>query len=428
MNRESYRYSKEHGFKLAVVGLLVLALCLCWPSDLDAAPLSAQNPDPGEPDSLVMGSVTGLRGGKAVVPIWIVNDELLGGVTLVFAFEPMQFILDSISFVGGVAEVFAAKFIEIDSTIGSLRAVAFTADSVSAIQPGRSLLGSLHFSVLESAEVRDHTIDTTTINPPGPLVFQTSFSTLQVGGAGNETVFPRFAAGTITVPQRSARADSLFFSNAVAAPIESVIIEALMTNETPLVTLRIPVDYSSPLLKFDSAQFTGTRGSGAGMLKQFQHIADSQQVLISLDYFDTSPLEPGSGALFRLYFTVDAAAPQGVIPIDTSSYLGLQSLEIISTVADGSVTSAPYFAPGSVSVTGDCCDLAGDANNNSSVNIGDIMYIINLIFNQGPALPCEDEGDVNASGFVTIADVLILVEHIFNGADILVCGATGGTN
>lgn len=35
-----------------------------------------------------------------------------------------------------------------------------------------------------------------------------------------------------------------------------------------------------------------------------------------------------------------------------------------------------------------CCDLAGDANDNGSTNIADAIYIINTVFNSGPAPAC----------------------------------------
>jgi hypothetical protein len=61
--------------------------------------------------------------------------------------------------------------------------------------------------------------------------------------------------------------------------------------------------------------------------------------------------------------------------------------------------------------------LAGDANNDRSVNVGDAVYIINNVFKQGPApLPLE-AGDSNCDGGVNVGDAVHLISHIFKRGD-----------
>ncbi|MEZ5357864.1 MAG: putative metal-binding motif-containing protein [Candidatus Zixiibacteriota bacterium] len=72
-------------------------------------------------------------------------------------------------------------------------------------------------------------------------------------------------------------------------------------------------------------------------------------------------------------------------------------------VADGTDCddTSPAIYPGAVDIPGDgidqdcsggdavnCCTLPGDANNDMSVNIGDAVFLINYIFNGGPAPTC----------------------------------------
>lgn len=73
----------------------------------------------------------------------------------------------------------------------------------------------------------------------------------------------------------------------------------------------------------------------------------------------------------------------------------------------------------------DRCNIAGDANNNGSVNVTDVTYLIARIFAGGPAPRCCREGDTNGSGLVNIADITYLIALIFAGGPVPVCGPAG---
>ncbi|MEZ5357763.1 MAG: hypothetical protein R3F48_02965 [Candidatus Zixiibacteriota bacterium] len=72
-----------------------------------------------------------------------------------------------------------------------------------------------------------------------------------------------------------------------------------------------------------------------------------------------------------------------------------------------------------------CCDLAGDANNDGGLNIGDAVYLINHIFKGGAAPVCMDEGDANADCSLNIGDAVYLINHIFKGGAAPTCGCIG---
>ncbi len=58
----------------------------------------------------------------------------------------------------------------------------------------------------------------------------------------------------------------------------------------------------------------------------------------------------------------------------------------------------------------------GDANGNGIVNISDVVYIINYIFNGGPApIPIFITGDVDCNRIITISDCVYLINWIFEG-------------
>jgi hypothetical protein len=72
-----------------------------------------------------------------------------------------------------------------------------------------------------------------------------------------------------------------------------------------------------------------------------------------------------------------------------------------------------------------CCDLAGDANNNGSVNILDITFEISYLYKGGPAPECNDEADANGNGTVNILDITYLISYLYKGGPAPVCGETG---
>ena len=72
-----------------------------------------------------------------------------------------------------------------------------------------------------------------------------------------------------------------------------------------------------------------------------------------------------------------------------------------------------------------CCDTAGDANHDGSVNIADAVFLVNYIYHSGDAPPCDDEADFSGNNSVTIDDVNGIYYYIFLGGDPPVCGTTG---
>ena len=60
--------------------------------------------------------------------------------------------------------------------------------------------------------------------------------------------------------------------------------------------------------------------------------------------------------------------------------------------------------------------LCGDANNDTSVIISDVVYLVNYVFRGGPAPePYEFVGDANCDGVVDIIDAVYIVNYLFRG-------------
>ncbi|MFH2055934.1 MAG: dockerin type I repeat-containing protein [bacterium] len=66
-----------------------------------------------------------------------------------------------------------------------------------------------------------------------------------------------------------------------------------------------------------------------------------------------------------------------------------------------------------------CCDcqwIPGDANGDSVVNITDAVYLIQYIFNFGPApVPVPDAGNMNCDDAANITDAVYIIQYIFAG-------------
>ncbi|MFQ5653557.1 MAG: right-handed parallel beta-helix repeat-containing protein [Planctomycetota bacterium] len=59
--------------------------------------------------------------------------------------------------------------------------------------------------------------------------------------------------------------------------------------------------------------------------------------------------------------------------------------------------------------------IRGDANADATVNIADVIWILNLLFLAGPAAPCADSADANDDGIIGLSDVFRIIIHLFVG-------------
>lgn len=72
-----------------------------------------------------------------------------------------------------------------------------------------------------------------------------------------------------------------------------------------------------------------------------------------------------------------------------------------------------------VEICGPCCVLRGDVNHDGAptIDISDLVHLVDYMFTGGPPPPCLEEGDINGDGNPTIdiADLVYLVDYAFNG-------------
>jgi hypothetical protein len=72
-----------------------------------------------------------------------------------------------------------------------------------------------------------------------------------------------------------------------------------------------------------------------------------------------------------------------------------------------------------------CCVSGGDANNDTKVNVGDAVYMINHVFKAGAPPICKDQGDANSDCKLNVGDAVFLINYVFKAGAAPQCGCVG---
>ena len=146
-----------------------------------------QSADPNQPDSVVLDSVVVFTAGGAVVPVYFLNDEDLGGIEITLAGSSPDVAIDSFSFVGGRAETVSVKGWTLNDEYLTIYCIPFSTDPL--ISPGRGLLGNLYISYPPSVPTQVVALETQDLIV-GDLIYSTTFSS-----ASSAPFVPQFGKG-----------------------------------------------------------------------------------------------------------------------------------------------------------------------------------------------------------------------------------------
>lgn len=102
-----------------------------------------------------------------------------------------------------------------------------------------------------------------------------------------------------------------------------------------------------------------------------------------------TPLSPGT-ADFQMVAWVNGSA---------SMMITDEPAAIIPVFVGGHMLILPY--------------LAGDANHDGTINVGDAVYVVNYVFRGGPPPVPMESGDANGDGTVNVGDAVYLINYIF---------------
>ncbi|MDX9856916.1 MAG: M20/M25/M40 family metallo-hydrolase [candidate division Zixibacteria bacterium] len=234
---------------------------------------------------------------------------------------------------------------------------------------------------------------------------------ISTGDATRELIKPNYIvalADSMVGPQTQ---------NAVAGT--RVVVDVRGRNTVPVNYLEVPVEYTGTLgAVFDSATTVGTRASHMQppVWLHWDPARFRKTVMVqSVDANPASFLPPGDGLLIRLHFTVPGDAQLG-----ESTFVNL----------GGYTTHLPVFhwkdlvynpkTMGTVLSTGNCCiGFTGNTDNDTegTVDLGDLMYLVNHIFLGGAAPVCPAAANVNGDSEcgVDLSDLIYLVNFLFLG-------------
>ena len=196
-------------------------------------------------------------------------------------------------------------------------------------------------------------------------------------------------------------------------------------NYLPLKAITIPFRWNGPIdADFDHASSEGLRSSDM-TLTQLSVVPAWNAATIHLDAGSGAYLEPGSGPVASLCFTLNGPGTAGSLSVQLWDY-AIYDLGFAAEAGD----YRPVACDGSIRIS--CCQgLVGDANSDglAYATIGDITALIDHLFISEAPLECWLEADINQSGGlnpttndITIGDITMLIDHLFvSGIDLPDC-------
>ncbi len=187
----------------------------------------------------------------------------------------------------------------------------------------------------------------------------------------------------------------------------TVPVTLYVKNLFPTTGMKIPLRYGDGTIPLEatSVQFLGRANSF--QTKSAIIDPDSQTILINL--MDDTAVAPGSGLLAKIIFKISNSASVGdTLWIEETTVPPGDSL--LFTTSLGSFE--PFYVAGFVTVEP---YRAGDVNKNGSINLTDIIYLVNYLYKGGPGPNPSWLGDVTFDGVTNLVDLVFLVNFIYKG-------------
>lgn len=124
-------------------------------------------------------------------------------------------------------------------------------------------------------------------------------------------------------------------------------------------------------------------------------------------------IPPGSGNLWNITVQIAEDAPEGDTVLDLFNDYTHQPVLQCTFVDIDSVTVDPELHDGILTIVNVTC---GDVNGDSTVDVGDVVHLVNYLFKGGAEpVPIACVGDTNSDNIVDVADVVYLINYLFRG-------------
>ena len=198
-------------------------------------------------------------------------------------------------------------------------------------------------------------------------------------------------------------------------------VEIHAANAIPVDYFYIPIEYSAEFsLVYDSFNTIGCRTEYFDNVQEMHSDPSNDRLYIytGLQSHSLPLLEPGCGPVLKLYFTIPSLIdPDKSASINVDGYptAFLDKLPFFGCpfISD---EYAPAAKEGIISIL-----ACGDVDLSKSVNILDVVYIINSIYKSGPAPEPVEVADVNNDDAVNILDIVYLINFIYKNGPEPVC-------
>ncbi|MCK4858531.1 MAG: hypothetical protein KAT58_11220 [candidate division Zixibacteria bacterium] len=182
--------------------------------------------------------------------------------------------------------------------------------------------------------------------------------------------------------------------------VVNIVVSA---NSVDLKSFSLEIAYDRIVMRTDLANITEGPLLGTSGVETFFWVgftADSGTIYID-------------GAILGDGITVDGGGVVATIKFYSLEY-GISDLEFIAIRARDADNMPLYYNAVNDSVR--VCQLLGDVNEDNWVNIADVVYLLDWIFDEGPEpIPNWRSGEVDCNGYTNIADVVYLIYYIFAG-------------
>ena len=194
-------------------------------------------------------------------------------------------------------------------------------------------------------------------------------------------------------------------------------VEIYARNLVPLDEIKIPFSWSGSVgLQIDSALTRGLRSEGMAIQAWSDFDAGNNRATLRLSSGTIGdPLPIGSGAIYKIYFTVLDSPPSNTSVAFTVGPYGSQTA--FFRVPPG--TYQPVLVSGTINVTTGIC---GDINNDGfGPNVVDLTYLVSYLFAGGPPPPNLVLANVNGIPSVNVVDLTYFVQYLFSFGAPLLC-------
>ncbi len=208
-------------------------------------------------------------------------------------------------------------------------------------------------------------------------------------------------------------ADTVSIGSVVAAKGSQVVLPVYMRNTAQIREIQFTFYMENTLgVTFDSVSTQGLRTEYFEVItnnvfstnKKYGFLMQPDDPVSG----NSNYLQPDTGAILNLFFNVPLSAPGGgVMVIDSITSGGKRPR--YETIW-GEVT--PVFYAGQIEIQS-CA--RGDLDCSGDINIADLVYLVDYMFNDGPEPDPYQIGNVDGLGvFIDIADLVYLVDYMFN--------------